>query len=392
MDTYKFKALISKYLDHSISKEELAELFDQINVASKDELESLMDELGLENLANIQGDNSNFNKSGVFDQIKVQLNQDGNIKSIKPSIKYGTWIGIAAALLCVIGLSYYWIKSNGISEQNKISQNEIELPNQNLAQITLEDGRTISLMETSEKVLQEEGIHLLKDSTGNTIIKINPNIEENKSEMQTFISPKGATAMLILPDGSRVWLNSNSKLTYPSHFSSNVRGVALEGEGYFDVEHLNDKPFIVQANGTGIRVLGTEFNIATNNKSLKTTTTLISGSVEVNTNKNRVKLTPGNQSISQKSSHHIDVHKVDLKDVIAWKQGYFRFKDDDIETVLVKIQEWYNIEDIELMAHTSDRFTGSVVRTKKLSDLLGQLEKISNYKFKIVMGRVIVMK
>lgn len=392
MKTNRLKVLLTKYLDNSVSKEELAELLEQIKQLDSIILDTLLEEINLEDRLYSQGSAAQFNSENVFEKIKSQIEKEQQEKPIKFLFPYLKYASIAAIILCIFTIGYIWTLNSPNKNSAVISRNEIQLPDQNLAQITLQDGRTLSLLATEEKILKQEGIQLLTDSVDGPIFKINPNIAEDKAEIQTFISAKGTTSKLILADGSRVWLNSNSKLTYPSHFSSNKRQVALEGEAYFDVEHQNNKPFIVQANGTGIRVLGTEFNIATNHKSGKTSTTLISGSVEVNNASKTIRLIPGKQSLSQQFSKEINVREVDLKDIIAWKQGYFRFKDDDIETILIKIQEWYDIDSFEIKAHTSDRFSGSVIRTRKLSDLLDQLEKISNYKFQITAGRVIVMK
>src|SRR5690606_12870584 len=138
-----------------------------------------------------------------------------------------------------------------------------------------------------------------------------------------------------------------------------------------------------------IKVLGTEFNVAMNIEPEEIITTLISGAVAVYIKDNSVALSPGTQSITTPFSSTIKTHSVDSREIIAWKEGYLRFKDNDVESVLNKIKAWYDIKGFEVKEVTADRFTGSVMRTKKLSDLLRQLEKVSNYKFKIMEQKII---
>lgn len=152
------------------------------------------------------------------------------------------------------------------------------------------------------------------------------------------------------------------------------------------------KPFVVSAGDTKIEVVGTKFNVATNLEPSKTITTLVSGEVNVNVQNKNTLLKPGRQSITAQGSDQIQIKEVNLREVMAWKEGYFRFMNDDIETVLNKIKTWYDIQGYEIGKTTSDRFTGAIKRTRKLSELLSQLETISDYTFKIKEGRVYVMK
>jgi ferric-dicitrate binding protein FerR (iron transport regulator) len=120
-------------------------------------------------------------------------------------------------------------------------------------------------------------------------------------------------------------------------------------------------------------------------------TTLIKGKVAVSAGQNQQILSPGMQAQTDLRTKQIVLQEADLKEVLAWRDGFFRFSEDNIETVLRKVSEWYDIKEIKVQSSSRDTFTGMIKRTKKLSDLFGQLEKISNYKFKIQDGRVLVM-
>ncbi len=180
-------------------------------------------------------------------------------------------------------------------------------------------------------------------------------------------------------------------MTYPTHFDEHTRTVFLDGEAYFDVTHDSRKPFIVQTKQTQVKVLGTQFNIASDLSKTKVLTTLIKGKVAVSAGHNQQILSPGMQAQTNLHTKQISVQEADLKEVLAWRDGFFRFTEDNIETVLQKVGEWYDIKEVKVNSSSTDKFTGMIKRTKKLSDLLRQLEKISNYKFKIQDGRVLVM-
>lgn len=391
MDRDKLKYLFSKYIDNTISRSELTDLLNKIRESDEDNLDSIIEELKEKEPQVFRGISSSFDRERVFDNIQNNIKKD---QLNRPLLQENNrkWLSIAAAILLIIGLSIIWLnKQDRAIDMEIVDNNEIHLPDHNLAAVTLEDGRTLTLSDIDEGALNKEGIHMFTTSEGESAFKIKAN-ENGLSTYQTFNSPRGTSSTLILSDGSTVWLNSGTKITYPTSFPDNERRVKLEGEAYFDIQRNRDQPFVVSANRTDIKVLGTEFNIATNIELEKTFTTLVSGSVEIHNNNKIVTLKPGTQSMTTPYSDQIVTREVDLKEIIAWKSGYFLFRDDDVESVLNKIKAWYDIKDIEIQEHTSDRFTGSVMRTRKLSDLLNQLEKISNYKFKIMEGRVIVMK
>lgn len=391
MDRDKLKYLFSKYIDNTISRSELTDLLNKIRESDEDNLDSIIEELKEKEPQVFRGISSSFDRERVFDNIQNNIKKD---QLNRPLLQENNrkWLSIAAAILLIIGLSIIWLnKQDRAIDMEIVDNNEIHLPDYNLAAVTLEDGRTLTLSDIDEGALNKEGIHMFTTSEGESAFKIKAN-ENGLSTYQTFNSPRGTSSTLILSDGSIVWLNSGSKITYPTSFSDNERRVKLEGEAYFDIQHNSKQPFVVSANGTNIKVLGTEFNIATNIESEKIFTTLISGAVEVYSKNNSITLSPGIQSITTPFSNQIKTQSVDLREITAWKEGYFHFKDDDVESVLNKIKAWYDIKGFEVQELTADRFTGSVMRTRKLSDLLGQLEKISNYKFKIMDGRIIVNK
>lgn len=390
MNLDRLKHLLSKYLNNSIDKDELTELFLLMKTVDEGLLNSLVDDTLAKDTFILENLKEKFNKERVFESTKRAISKK-ELKSHRKSIPK-KWLTIAASVIATLTVGILW---NNVYIHDKYTiathSNDIMLPDYNQAVISMEDGRAYNLLHTSEKILEKEGIEQIELSSGELAFKIKSR-GGPITERRTFHSPKGSSSSLILADGTKIWLNSGSSLTYPTQFDTDSRRVSIDGEAYFEVAHDLKTPFIVLAENTQIKVLGTEFNIATNIKSDDIFTTLVSGSVEVNTNNKNIILAPGMQSASNKSSGSLKSYAVDVRQVLAWKEGYFRFHDDDIETVLDKIKTWYNIDEYDIQHHTTDRFSGSVLRTRKLSELLSQLEKISNYKFIIQDGRVQVMK
>lgn len=292
-------------------------------------------------------------------------------------------------LLAIIGVLWIQFTDNPPIDK-QIWSHEVILPEDNEARIEFGNGESISVLNGDRTLLLKRGIEIVKSSNQEIVFKITSRSDQELSH-NTFISPKGTASHVILPDNTHVWLNSNTRLTYPSVFSDARRVVELNGEGYFDVNHDANRPFVVSAAGTEVTVLGTTFNVATNLNQDDVLTTLVSGSVAVSTDQDQALIRPGMQSASNKHSGDIRSYDVEIWNEVAWKSGFFKFDNDNIHEVLDKLSAWYEIRSIEIHRETTDRFSGTLKRTRKLSALLKNLEEISNYKFTIEDGRIIVM-
>lgn len=172
--------------------------------------------------------------------------------------------------------------------------------------------------------------------------------EENSKNESCIISvPKGNKSEIVLPDGSKIWLNNNSKLIYPKKFNQSQREVELIGEGYFEVQRNEKVPFIVKTSDVKIKVLGTKFNISAypNDKFIETT--LISGKVTVQSNENPEvvnTLNPGESLTFDKISNRTAITPVDTKFYTYWMKGEFVFRDEKFETLAKRIERIYNVE------------------------------------------------
>jgi len=171
--------------------------------------------------------------------------------------------------------------------------------------------------------------------------------EGSKNESCTISVPKGNKSEIILPDGSKIWLNNNSKLIYPKKFNQSERKVELIGEGYFEIQRNVKVPFIVKTSDISIKVLGTKFNISAypNDKFIETT--LISGKVTVQSNENPEvvsTLNPGESMTFDKLNNRAAINNVDTKFYTYWMKGEFVFKDEKFETLAKRIERIYNVE------------------------------------------------
>lgn len=390
MQEEKIILLFDKYVTNSISPEELEEFLDLIQDMGEDQFFSRIERwLAPSSTRKLS---AFANSEEVLSKIKTSISTHNE----KPSENFlsrrfiKSIVAVAASLLVVFGF-FVFKQKQGVSTAERIqSRNEIFLPDKTMPIIKLQNGQEVAVVENEQAALLKLGIELQSSGNGELTYHIKTG-NHLKQEYNTFICPKGSSLKLVLADGTLAYLNSGAELRYPVHFNDKKREVYMEGEIYLEVNHDQDRPFLVHTKNTTIKVLGTKFNIDSKTSSKYTETTLVEGKVEVETNYHKKMLSPGFKAITNSSKGNIELRKADLKEVMAWREGYFRFTDDDVETVLTKIKDWYEIDDFMINSTKQDTFTGMIRRTNKLSELLQQLEYITSYKFKIEDGRVLVM-
>ncbi|GGH10959.1 DUF4974 domain-containing protein [Sphingobacterium alkalisoli] len=398
MDKNKFRILFKRYLAGTLDEKEQEELDSYMSLLDEADFLEAVDELVETE------ENRAFEKDRVFQGILSQIDEKGRaITATAPRswkmrlVQFGK---VAAVLLVsgLLGLVAYQIfdvrqhMDEVISMQPAVSTGEIELPQED-AFITLADGKQMSLDEIKEDTIHYKGLAIMRLDDGTIVMKQDREADFFQAdEKHHFVTPKGVSLRLMLPDASIVYLNSNSSMQVYAAFGEKQRRVALSGEAFFEVAHNKELPFVVHAKNTEVSVLGTKFNISAYNEDRQVETTLLSGSVEVGADRNRLRIKPGQQAVVH-SSNTIQLRKnVDIGNVLAWRDGYFRFKDESIRTIMADLAKWYPIEGVEFKAGSSDQFTGSIKRSKKLKDVLESIEQVSDLRFDIQEGRVIVMK
>lgn len=258
------------------------------------------------------------------------------------------WWYVAASFLAVAGLALYFLFRT--DQQPVVAEsisNDIAAPSTNRAMIALADGRKILLESLDSGQLARQGnVTLIKLANGRIAYKMMNGQTVTELQYNTLINPKGSKVIdMALADGSRVWLNAGSSITYPVAFVGNERKVELKGEGYFEVAKDASKKFVVEANGATTEVLGTHFNIMAYENESKVKVTLLEGVVEVYglAYKGKTLLRPGQQAALTETYPGIELTRPDLEQVMAWKDGVFTFNDLSFEEVMRKIERWYDV-------------------------------------------------
>jgi ferric-dicitrate binding protein FerR (iron transport regulator) len=304
-------------------------------------------------------------------------------------------ISAAAAVLIIIATGLYF----GPFSPGKTDQPQDQLvndvsPGGNKAILTLADGRKIALDDADKGQLAEQsGIKVSKTADGQLTYDVSgSDVRALKINYNIIETPVGGQYQIILPDGSKVWLNSTSSLRFPTAFTQSQRTVELKGEAYFEIKH-SKTPFLVKTNNQEVEVLGTHFNISNYPDEAYTKTTLLEGSVKVRVSKGTASkiLLPGQQAAQQ--SDRIQVKPVDAEAAIAWKNGLFIFDDESLEAIMRSVARWYGIEVIyEKDVNRNLLFGGSVSRYDNVSKVIDKLELTGGVHFKIDGRRITVMK
>jgi transmembrane sensor len=319
------------------------------------------------------------------------------VGSIKSNVWGMRWYRVAAAAVILIILSagaylYFSPRSPQPIATVVPKQNDVAPPAGNKAVLILADGTKIELDSTGNGTLAVQGnVQIIKRSTGEISYA---GIAAGAVTYNSLNVPRGSKPMsLMLSDGSKVWINVGSSLTYPTAFAGNERKVKITGEAYFEVVHNKKMPFIVQNGDLMVRDLGTHFNVNTYGDEPSKQITLLEGAVRVTRNALSQLLKPGQQaSISHNEHDDIQVsNDVNMDEVIAWKDGKFKFdKNTDIGTIMRQISRWYNV-DIEYKETISQRFWGSISKDVNVSQVLKILEATGGVKFKVEGNKIIVM-
>ncbi|HET6995940.1 MAG TPA: FecR domain-containing protein [Chitinophagaceae bacterium] len=305
----------------------------------------------------------------------------------------------AAAVLAIVatGVVLLTNKKSGqsVASGNGYSQNDL-LPGGDKAVLTLSDGSKIILDSASNGVLTHQGnATVVKLSNGKLAYSLNGAATGKEGVYNTMTTPRGGKYQLRLPDGTDVWLNAESSITYPTTFTGTSRKIALTGEAYFEVAKDKTKPFIVNVNNRSeVEVLGTHFNINSYSDESGIKTTLLEGSVRVTNGVAVVGpgviLRPGQQSSITANVNGISItNDADLEQVLAWKNGYFHFNRADIRTVMRQIARWYDVEVVYEGTVPDDKFVGELPMDANASQVLSALEKIGVH-FRIEEKRIVV--
>ncbi|UIR56262.1 FecR family protein [Sphingobacterium sp. SRCM116780] len=313
--------------------------------------------------------------------------KQGHVKKVNSGFNFKIWIPLVASclVLCFYFFNSYQKKSlkntKFIAIQSSKHKNDIKPASTN-AVLVLDDGESFDLSSINRENISSN-IKLADDE-----LKYVKGINEgSEPKYNTLIVPKGGYYKIELSDGTKVWVNAMSKLKFPEFFTQGERRVQLDGEAYFEVAKDPTRPFIVHANKTDIKVLGTHFNV--NVYDNKVRTTLEEGKVEVSVDDRSILLQPG--EFSESAEGMLNKGIANLEKDLAWHNNEFYFKKDNIQSIVNQLSNWYDLEiKFDKNVKRNKIITGSIDRNVPLSQVLEMLEYVSDLKFKISDNQLII--
>lgn len=347
----------------------------------------------------------NYNGSG-FSPDQLLVDEAESLAQLLKEIRKGKHIRLwprltaAASILAMLGAGLYFYSSNKTSGDKNTSSfvfdKKHDIPSgKNAATLILGNGKMIVLNNVNTGFLAlQSGVKITKKDDGTILYNADKSTTEN-IQYNTLSTANGQQYKLTLPDSTKVWLNAGSSVKFPVSFAGMAkRQVETKGEVYFEVRKDKQHPFVVKTGNQLVEVLGTHFNINSYDGDKVTKTTLLEGSVKISglSLSNTRILSPGEQSILEKSTMKISVQQVDPEDEVAWKTGYFVFNDADIKDLLKSISRWYDVEIVYQEEPNDFKLIGRISRTKNLSDVLKALELTDKIHFKVQGRRITVIK
>ncbi|MCF6404303.1 DUF4974 domain-containing protein [Chitinophaga filiformis] len=392
MDQNVFTSLLEKYLDGSISTAEKAQFARLMETPENRQLlehalqDAMLTDKYLFPVPEAQTDR-------FIEQFTTQIHELSPAP-VRPIYTYRRWAAAAAILLLLGTGAYFWYSRTPAS--HPVTSNTTTRPLHDVnpgmtgAVLTLDDG--------SQVVLDSTGNGVIANQNGTKVLLSKGQLDYKSGapsagiSYNTMTTPRGRQFKLVLPDGTKVWLNAASSLKYPTAFTGSERKVEITGEAYLEVAQNADKPFILSvANGVTVKVLGTSFNVNAYPDENAVQTMLVTGSVQVTAANSATPLTlqPGKQATLQKRTGKLSIQPADEEQVLAWKNGYFHFDRADIQTIMRQISRWYDVE-VEYKEIPDKKFSGTIPRNVNASQVFKILELTGNVHFTIDGNKVTV--
>ena len=335
--------------------------------------------------------NELFDKDQIFTTISTKLSLNTERKRLLYQKRWFKYVisSVAVIALSIIALNYFTFKGNPVPE--KVEKNIFD-PGSKKAYLLSMKGEKIDLSESFE-VKKEDGTIISNKSEG--VISFEKTTPVKKIiEQQIIYVPKSGEYELVLADGSRVFLNSESQLTFPSYFEGDTRRVELTGEAYFEVKK-DGKPFIIQTPDLTIEVLGTSFNVNAYQTNPYVNATLVEGSIRIHLPEKQESflLQPDHNFRLDKSSEEISVQQVNTDIYTAWVRGEFVFRNQPLTEIFAQLERWYDFKIIyEKPDIAKMRFTGSAEKVRPLDYLLNQIQAVTDIQYKSEGDKIILYK
>lgn len=410
MNISRFNYLFKKYTEGNCMPDERNEFFEMV---VDDAYAVVLNDL-IKEYINSSDPIIQINKersAKMFDRIDNATFENEKVVADNPVKKrWIKWRAAAAIIFLILLSSSYFIFHKARPEEVVKTQPASEktndiAPGHAGAILTLSNGKKIVLDNAQNGLLASQGKSNILKKDGQLVYK-DQNSEENEVLYNTMTTPKGRKYQLVLSDGSKVWLDAASSITFPTTFNSGERKVEITGEAYFEIKKLYKSknnsgkeervPFIVVINsGHGVKnqvqVLGTHFNIMAYNNEPTIKTTLLEGSVKVIGQEQSVMIKPGEQAVLSNTNNKVNVIDADVDEAVAWKNGMFSFSNATIGKVMRQVERWYDVEVIYNGPMPDGHYRGEVPMNVNASEMLKVLS-VGGIHFKIEGKKIIVAK
>ncbi|MGN6421208.1 MAG: FecR domain-containing protein [Pseudobacter sp.] len=389
----RLEELYTKWINNTATPDEMEELLKLMQEGAS--REQLMP--GIEKFWTGLEDDHSFSsrqKDRLVDNILSQWPSEPVIR-IRRRIPYWRWVA-AAVVILLTGVAIWQFTNKDTTElvQKTVAPvPEVIAPGRNGAILTLSDGRQILLDSTNNGVFATQGKTEIAIQNNQLIYQAGDDMDSATITYNTMSTPKGRQFQLLLPDGSRVWLNAASSIRYPVAFRGTERKVEVKGEAYFEVAADQARPFLVQTQHQVVQALGTGFNVHAYSNETAEQTTLVEGSVKVTLSTGKqlyAILGPGQQAMLDNRKQSMAVLENQSEAATAWKNGYFHLENMSFEKVMKQLERWYDIEVVYANGVPDLSFYGGISRNMTLDALIRAL-KVSEVHFKIQAGRRLVV-
>jgi len=300
----------------------------------------------------------------------------------------------AAVLLALVITSVSYFRINSVSEISQYAQTLNQVQAGKNTQLILQNGEVVQIEKKQSQIKYDsKGENILIDSEH----KVAQKSKEAQGVFNTVIVPYGKRVQLTLSDGTKVWLNSGSKLIYPVLFSENRRELYIEGEAVFDVVHLNDKPFIVRTKDFDIQDLGTVFNVSAYTDDNYSSAILDQGKIEILyhgssfLSREKMEINPGTMAVYDRNHKTFEQRKVNTQKYLSWREGYLIFNSEKLENILIKLGRYYNIEMVitndQLKAET---FSGLLDLRNSPEEVLAIINETTSLSFSLSGKKIFI--
>ncbi|MBE7177456.1 MAG: DUF4974 domain-containing protein [Mucilaginibacter polytrichastri] len=377
--------LLNKHRSSSLSEEEYEELFrwfDMLDISGKT-FADWSEERG--------GDDF------VSDRLyQTFLNYKDRSRS--PWRPYLVQIAASVLLLCGVFWISYRYTINSVPRKPHITQyTNVGHPGTNKAELTLANGKTIYIQSIDKKREIDLGDNLIAGLSSGIIdlraIKTQDKKLIKNSVLTLVKVPRGGQFEVFLPDGTHVWLNSDTQLKFPLVFSGVNREVEIIGEAYFEVTHNMKQPFIVKSGNMEIKVLGTHFNVRNYSEEQRPSTSLVEGCVQIKNIHEAVQTTllPGYSGILLQTGH-VRTEKANIDQILSWKYGQFVFDNEPLSVILSGLGRWYDVDCHYSESLGNEKFGGTFSKSSDLMNILTSLEELGDVQFEVKGKEVFVTK